>query len=696
MTGTEPRRLKGNLPAETTSFVGRRREITTTRCLLSTTRLVTLTGVGGVGKTRLALQIAARVQAGFPDGVWLVELAALTDDKLLTQALTDVLGIQDQSARPLLDTLSDYLAAKRLLLVLDNCEHLVDACAMLADRLLRAAPELRVLATSRHALRTAGEHLLEVAPLPTPDLPRATSPTRYAAVRLFAERAATALPGFRVNAGNHDTIARICRRLDGIPLAIELAAVRVRALPVDRILRRLDDYFDFLAEGSRICVPRLRTLHATFDWSFDLCSFEDQDMWARASEFIGGFDLDAAEAVCAGEGIASEAVLDLVDRLVDKSILTRVNSGGATVRWRMLEPIRQYGQERLASSGLRTIVRTRHRDYYWRLAEHAERAWLGPEELDTFTQLQREHANLRAALEFCLTEPGEQRAGLAIGTALWNYWFLSCSHTEGRYWLDRALEANPEHNPTRAKALWVNAWLAVMQADAAAGRSMTEECRRVAQRLGDESALGHATRVTGVATFLQNDVPGGGRLLKDALIRLRRLGERSGIWITLLQLTVATATLGRPEQAVAYGEECLAMSDSRAHLSRSWALWALAIGRWLTGDRQSAGTLVREGIRINQPSNQWGLAHGIEMLAWIAAAEGRYRRAAGLLGVAAPIWRATGVLPSTFRYLALSHGQCERQIRQSLGDEEFATVFREGTRLTTDEAIAYALEPQRH
>ncbi|MFC0109249.1 ATP-binding protein [Kibdelosporangium aridum] len=379
--------------------------------------------------------------------VWLVELAALTDDKLLLQAVADVLGIQDQSARPQLDTLADHFADKRLLLVLDNCEHLVDACAILVDQFLRAAPDLRVLATSRHALRAAGEHLLAVAPLPMPDLTQVRSlPTRYAAVRLFGERAAAALPGFRVDAVNRDTIARICHRLDGIPLAIDLAAVWARALSVHQILRRLDDYFEFLAEGSRVSVPRLRTLRATIDWSVDLCSVEEQEGWARLSEFIGGFDMDAAEAVCAGE-----AVLDVVDGLVDKSILTRAN-GAAMARYRMLEPIRQYGQQRLASSGQRTTVRTRHRDYYGRLAGQAEQAWLGAQELEQYAQLQREHVNLRAALEFCLTESGEEQAGLDTGSALWIYWFLSGSHTEGRYWLDRALESNPEPSPARAKA----------------------------------------------------------------------------------------------------------------------------------------------------------------------------------------------------------------------------------------------------
>jgi non-specific serine/threonine protein kinase len=695
MVGTKSLLPKGNLPAEATSFVGRRKEIAQTKRLLSVARLVTLTGVAGVGKTRLALHAVGKLHEAFPDGVWLVELAALTDDKLLAQTVADVLGIQDRSARPLLDTLSDYLEDKRLLFVLDNCEHLLDASAILADRLLKAAPELRILATSRHALRVAGEHLLEVASLPVPDLSRATSPsTRYAAVRLFAERAATARPGFKVDATSGKTIIRICDRLDGIPLAIELAAVRVRALSIQQILRRLDDYFGFLAEGSQTSVPRLRTLRATIDWSFDLCLPMERELWARLAVFAGGFELDAAESICAADNLAPEDVLDLVASLVDKSILTRVN-GEARTRYRMLEPIRQYGQERLALSGQQTAIQARHRDHYGHLVEQAERAWLGPNELERFVQLQLEHANLRAALRFCLIESGQGRVGLEITASLWYYWFLCCSHTEGRYWLDRALESNPGRSSARAKALWVNGEVAMLQADIAAGLSMVEECRSLAQWLGDESALNHAIRVAGVAAFLRNDVPSGVRLLEDALAHFRGAGDHSGVWLTLFLLAMTTAVLGEPERAVAFGEECLALSHARAHLSRSWALRGLAIGRWLAGDRQGANRMIHEVIRINQPViDRWGLAHGIEMLGWIAAAEGQHRRAARLLGAAAPLWQATGVLPSTLSHLAPSHNQCEQRTRRALGDEKFTTAFREGTRLTTREASAYALELQ--
>jgi non-specific serine/threonine protein kinase len=694
MAGTKSHRLKGNLPAEVTSFVGRRREVAEAKRLLRRWRLLTLTGVAGVGKTRLALRVAGQMRETFPDGVWLVELAALTDDKLLTETVAGVFGIHVQSARPLMDGLADYLQDKQLLLVLDNCEHLVEACAMLVDELLAAAPGLRVLITSRQTLGSAGEHLLEVAPLPVTDLSQATRRlTRSPAVRLFIERATTALPGFKINGVDLETIARICERLDGIPLAIELAAVRVRGLSLQQILDRLHDYLEFLAEGSRIAVPHLQTPRAAIDWSFDLCSAQEQEVWARASEFVDGFDLGAAEAVCSGDGIDAEEILDLVAGLVDKSIFRRVNHEDMA-RYRMLEPIRQYGQERLASSGRRMTIRVRHLAHCRRLVEWAEHEWLGPNEMDWLARLHREHANLRTALEFCLTESGQERAGLEMLTSLWNYWFLSCFQGESRYWLDRALESNPQSSEARVKALWASGWVALLQSDFAVGMSMVQQCRSLAEWLCDESGIAHATRVSGVAALLRGDIPSAVRLFENALGRLREVGDRGGVWISLLHLAVTTAILGEPERAVAFGEECLALSDAGAHLSRSWAQWGLAIGRWFTGDRHAAGILIRESLRTSKRpfGSQWSVAHCLETLAWIVAADGHYRRAARLLGAADPIWRASGTRPAKLRYLTPSHDQCEERARGALGDENFATAFQEGVQLRFDEAIAYALE----
>ena len=290
-------------------------------------------------------------------------------------------------------------------------------------------------------------------------------------MRLFVERAALARPGLAVDASNRATVVRICRRLDGIPLAIELAALRVRAMPVTEIETGLDDYLEFLAAGSRVTMSRLQTLRAAIDWSHGLCSLLEQWLWARASVFAGGFDLDAAEAVCCGQGIDREDIFELVAALVDKSILTRTHDDADTpARYRMLETIRHYGEEQLALSGRLTVVRAWHRDHYRHLATRAEQEWLGPNELAWFARLRREHANLRAALEFCLTVPGQAWAGLEIAADLLHYWVRSCTHTEGRYWLDRALALDPQPSPHRAKALRTGSWLALLQADLAPPR----------------------------------------------------------------------------------------------------------------------------------------------------------------------------------------------------------------------------------
>jgi predicted ATPase/DNA-binding CsgD family transcriptional regulator len=701
MADAGSRRPVGNLPGDVTRFVGRRRETVQVKRLLRRARLLTLTGVAGVGKTRLALRAAAQVREVFPDGVWLVELVALTEDRLLAPSLAEALGIQDQHGqRSAMDMLADYLRDKQLLLVLDNCEHLLDSCAVLASELLGKARGLRILATSRHALRADGEHLIEVPPLSVPDLrqPMTTRAiARHDAVRLFAERAALALPGFTVDAGNRTTIARICQRLDGIPLAIELAALRVRALSVHEILTGLDDYLEFLAVGSRIAVPRLQTLRAAIDWSFALCSGPEQQLWARASVFADGFDLEAAEAVCGGQGIAREDVLDLVATLVDKSVLTRTptrTNDNTPARYRMLEAIRQYGGERLASSGHRVAVRTRHRDHYRWLVTRAEQEWLGLNELAWFTRLRQEQPNLRVALEFCLLEPGEERAGLEIPASLWIYWIRSCSVREGRLWLDRALLLAPEPSPQRAKALWASSWLTLLQADMATGWSRLKQARVLAQQIGDESTLANTTMGFGLAAFVQHDLHRAATLLEDALAHHHALGDPAGVFTALRYLTMATALGGDPDRAVAFGQEGLALCDTRgAYSSRLYPLWGLGLGRWYSGDRREASRLIREGIPAAQQfGDRWVLAHCIEVLAWIADADGRHGRAARLLGVAHTVWRSTGTPPSGPKYLNPCHERCEQAVRTALGNEEFTAAFQHGMRFTLEQAIGYVLD----
>ncbi|MFC5102901.1 ATP-binding protein [Kibdelosporangium philippinense] len=623
--------------------------------------------------------------------MWLVEVAALEDDKFLVQTVADVLGVRDHSGRPPMVVLTEFLEDKELLLVLDNCEHLVDACAMLVSDMLRAAPGLRVLATSRQVLRSGGEALLEVPPLPVPQAERPVTAqlvARNAAVRLFAERAAVARPGFRVDAGNRAAVVRVCRRLEGIPLAIELTAVRVRALSLDQILERLEScYFELLAEGSRAAVPRVRTLRAAIASSFELCSEQERTVWLRASVFTGAFDLGAAEEVCADTGIAGEDVLELVAGLVDKSVLVRTD--GSVARFRMLEAIRQFGEQGLASSGRQSVVRLRHRDYYARLAEVAEREWVGPNELVWFAWFRRERANLRTALEFCLTELGQARAGLAIAASLWSYWCISGWFSEARHWLESALNLERESSPARAKALWVNGLFAFMQGDSAAGWSMERECQALARRLGDEHSFAYAKRLSGTAAFVRLDFPRSLALFEDALTGL---ADRAAIWIILLQMS-ATPSIAGEDRAAAFGEQCLNLVNNRGGpMSKSWALWVHGLGRWTAGHRQLADRLIREALRTGRPlDDQWGTAHCLEILAWNAAAERNAERAARLLGAASRLWQATGTSPAELPHIAPDHALYGRRIQQALGNEARTTHFSEGAKLTSEQAIAYAL-----
>src|SRR5256714_3314213 len=450
----------GGLPADTTSFVGRKSDVAEVRRLVSGARLVTLTGVAGVGKTRLALRVAASVGRSFPDGVWLTELEHVRDAALVAHTVSESLGIRDETGRPPLTVLAEYLRDRKLLLVLDNCEHLTGACAQLVTALLDAAPGLSILATSRERLRVPEERDWQVAPLSLPDPEQPMPPgaaLQYPALTLFAERARAAEPNFALTPQNEARVVQVCQLLDGLPLAIELIAVRLRALPLDHLLSRLTDGSWALAVGRRGRVPRHQTLEAAVAWSYQLCSAEEQALWARVSVFAGSFDEAAAMAVC---GLPAARVPRLLTGLVDKSVLIREGSPGRS-RFRLLNTLRQYGWDRLPA-GDDDDLRRRHRDHYLALAEQGEKRWFGAEQLEVAAQTRLEHANLRAALASSLgteqsgSPPGarRRRAGLRLAATLWFYWASCGLLGEGRHWLDRPPPAHPGPRPGPGKALW--------------------------------------------------------------------------------------------------------------------------------------------------------------------------------------------------------------------------------------------------
>jgi predicted ATPase/DNA-binding CsgD family transcriptional regulator len=681
-----------NVPAEVTSFIGRRRELAEIKQLLATTRLLTLTGPGGVGKTRLALRTAADIERAFPDGVWLVELAPLQDPALVAQAVFNALEFRDQSARWMMATITDYLADKNLLLIMDNCEHLLSACAVLVDNLLRACPNVHVLATSRQPLGMSGEVTLTVPSLSMPDQGPVAAGSRltdYEAIALFAERAVAALPGFQLVAPNRDEVIQLCRRLDGIPLAIELAAVRLKALSVEQIVERLDDRFRLLTAGNRTAMPRHQTLQATIEWSYGLLSEPEQKLWTRLSIFAGGFDIAAAEQVCAGDGIDEVEVFDLIAGLLDKSILVR-EEVGAKVRYRLLETLRDFGLLRLRDSGKERTFRRRHRAWLQKLVG-VEGEWLGVNQSWIFDRLQIEHDNLRAALDFCLNEPGEAEAGLAIAAYLWPYWQGRGHLSEGRRWLDALLERVPDNAAVRARGLAAAGNLAMMQGDLGAAMSILEESHARAERDGNAAVRAFSLQYLGLGSMFQGDRARAVSLFEEALRIDRATGDRAAVSATENMLAMTLLLENDPSKAVALWHESRAISlELGDQWVLSYTLWGLGIALWLQGESIQATVVEKESLRLKRALDErLGIALCLETLAWLAMSRADAQRAARLLGAAKANWDATGA--SLFVAFITYHDTCEAESRKALRGA-FDVAFQKGADMPIDLAVAYALE----
>src|SRR5208282_6012716 len=431
----EPVAPKHNLPQQLTSFIGREKEITQIKELLGTTRLLTLIGAGGCGKTRLAMRVAGDLLESYPDGIWLVEFAALREPGLAPQTVASVLGLKEQPGESLTQTLTKHLASRLLLLVLDNAEHLLAACAQLADVVLRQCAQVVILATSREQLGIAGELTYRVPSLSVPDPEQHATPeelSTYESTRLFVERARLQRPHFAVTAKNAPALASVCHRLDGIPLAIELAAPRVRSMSVEEVNRRLDQRFSLLTGGSRTALPRHRTLRSAIDWSYDLLNEAEQALLCRLSVFSGGWTLEAAEKVCSGEGVEDVEALDLLTSLADKNLVVADEQDGAT-RYRLLESVRQYARDRLRE-GDEARWQSQHLAYFLTLAEEAEPQLTGSDQQAWLDRLEAEHENLRSALLF-RHDRGCFARTLRLAAALWRFWWLRGYLSEGRTWL---------------------------------------------------------------------------------------------------------------------------------------------------------------------------------------------------------------------------------------------------------------------
>jgi len=727
--------VPNNLPVQLTSFVGREREQEDIRRLLSTTRLLMLTGAGGCGKTRLALHVAANLGEEYPDGVWVVELAPLGDPTRVPRAVAAALGIPEYPGRPADEAVADFLRRKILLLVLDNCEHVLPACVRLADTLLRACPGVRVLATSREALRMAGEIAWRVPALSLPDPQPSPSLDRFLeseAVQLFVERAAAALPGFTVTGQTAEAIAQTCRRLDGIPLALELAAARVTVLSADQIAARLDERFRLLTGGSRTALPRQQTLRATMDWSYGLLTDQERTVLRRLSVFAGGWTLEAAEAVCAGGGVEASDILDLLTQLVNKSLVVADTQSGEA-RYRLLETVRQYGWNRLEESNETAAMRRRHRDLYLRLAESAEPKLLGPEQVVWLERLETEHDNLRAALEWSKMEEGGAEAWLRLAGALHEFWHMRGHHSEGREWLEGALSACARTpGPLRAKALYgageltwdqdpvrgeellreslslfgglkdVSGVAYSLHHLAHAAEEQAEYGRAVAlfdeslarfREIGDRWGVGWSLHCLGAQTLNQGDVDRAKTLLEESLLIVRELGNTFTLAYVHHHLGVVAEKQGDYERATVLLERGLALSQHVGNKRHIPAVQCSLAHVWLhRGDLERAATLYRESLILRREiGEKSGLAESLEGLARLACAQVHYERTARILGAAEVLREATGSHRMPLHQV--DHDQRVASVQGALGPSAFATAWAEGRAVTLERAIEYALTP---
>lgn len=672
------RRVTGNLPAEVTSFIGRRDELATAKRLLPSTRVLTLLGPGGVGKTRLSRQVGAAVARAFPDGVWLVELADVHDPGLVTLSVAEALNLRDDTTTPL-RRLTEFLAGKRLLLILDNCEHLIDAGASLVNQLVTATTQIRVLATSREVLGIPGEQAMPIPPLPVTD-------EDSDALRLLLQRATAANPDFTPTAADRETLAAICRRLDGIPLALELAALRFRVFTPAQILDRLDNTMELLRAGPRTAPQRQQTIEGAIRWSYDLCTPAEQQLWQQFSIFSGGFDIDAAEAICQVP-TGPQRLLDALTALVEKSVL-RLRFDDTGARYSILEPIRQFGHDRLLESGGDGGVRARHHDHYRRLALRGRDAYWSAEDLAWFRALAREHANLRSALQFSMSHA--PRMALETATVLRPFWEHYRFLSEGYRWLTEALGRNPEPTAERARALSSAASLAALLSDRESAARLVDECVTLATDLGAADILTEATLGSGLIAFTDADTAAALRYSEEAVDMARSQDHYSAHMDSLAFGFMCATLLGDPRASrIAADFHALARHHG-PHLLGGLALWTLGIDHWRLGDPDAADDYLGRAIEEFALFDRcvW-LASGFDGMAWSAAARGDMRRAARLMGAAETLQRSTVRLAHTITS-AVGEKVTDR-VRDSLGDTDFRDSCDSGAAMSLPAAIDFAL-----
>ncbi|MEQ1859326.1 MAG: tetratricopeptide repeat protein [Chthoniobacteraceae bacterium] len=690
--------LPNNLPLQLTTFVGRERELADVKRLVESSRLVTLTGPGGTGKTRLSLEVAAGLLATFADGVWLVELATIADPALVAVTTAAALGVREDPERAIEESLIDFLRTKKLLLLLDNCEHLVAACAQLAGRLLRGGPGLRILASSREALAISGETTYAVPTLSLPDLfsTRSANPIlastagEFEAVRLFVERAAVVQPAFALTDENAATIAKICFRLDGIPLAIELAAARVKMLAPDQILRRLDDRFHLLTGGGRSVLPRQQTLTALIDWSYDLLSEKERALLRRLAVFGRGRTLRAVEEVCSGDGVERWEILDLLQQLIDKSLVSAEHTDSGSARYFLLESVWDYARGKLAAAGETEQVCTRHLEYFVRVAEEAEPKLHGPEQAEWIEKLAAEHGNLRLALEWS-SESSHAELGLRLASAIERYLEVRNYLTEGRdhftTLLSHAADVRPE---VRAKALASAGRIVFCQDDDATARELYTQAIALYRELGLEREAAHTRALLGFLEWSDGRLAASREHLEATAAFARQTGDRPLLALSLSGLGTIFNTEGDHAKARALKEESIATYQQTGD---KWVigLMTLSLTRVVIpqGDFAAARELLVEAAAIGEElGNEWSVPYVLEGFGNIAVGESDPARAARLYGAASVMRERLGLTPGPGELPA--YDGAIAQMRAALAPASFDESWTEGRKLSPDEALDLA------
>ncbi|MFI6295789.1 ATP-binding protein [Nonomuraea sp. NPDC050790] len=684
------RRRPGELPRDVTAFIGRQAEQSELAALLTAERLVTVTGPGGVGKTRLSLRVADAVKERFTDGICLIELSALRDPELLPHTACTALGLPEKAGQTQLDTLLDHLQDRDILLILDTCEHLIDACAGLADILMRETPRVCVLATSRQPLDVPGEHTYMIAPLPVPDSVTGAGASGNA-IELFALRAATVVPGFRLTETNGQQVVALCRRLDGMPLAIELATVRLRAVPLEQLIERLEDRFRLLTGGRRTALPRHQTLRTTIDWSHDLCTPQERLLWARLSVFAGSFDLEAAEEVCADERLPVETVMETLIGLVDKSLVLRADEPGA--RYRQLDTIREYGADQLARSGEQAAVRGRQIARFHRLATHFDEHFIDDDQVERYRALRREHANLRAAMEHAMLLPDATVAADLVN-ALWGYWQISCLYTESRYWLGQVLRRCTAPSRQRARALGVRAYLVAFQGDLDTALSDCDEALPMVEELGERLLTGRILLYRHLALCFAGRLGEAADAAGTALKIMEEVGDRIGLVALDAQDGYRHHLAGEPEEARRLCEHGLLRlgQDTGERWLRGYLYYITSAALFGKGDYAGCEAAGRTAIGIKtELGDMIGTAYCLETHAWLAAARGRAQRAAWLLGAADRLWRVTGLRLSGTVVMEEFHQSATNAALAELGERRFAEQREHGARTPLEKVVDAAL-----